>query len=175
MSGVDPDANSNGGAECPSSSPAVTAHELSLSRIIDAPPEAVYKACTEPQLLKQWFAPSPYTTPVAELDVRPGGTQRIIMQRPDGTDMPPAYGVYLDVVPNERLVYTDAYSAAWVPTEKPFMTVILTFDKHNENKTKYTARVLHWTAADLEQHEQMGFHTGWGQCADQLVALVSKR
>jgi uncharacterized protein YndB with AHSA1/START domain len=41
-------------------------------------------------------------------------------------------------------------------------------------KTKYTARVLHWTVADREAHEKMGFHQGWGQCADQLVALVTK-
>ena len=41
-------------------------------------------------------------------------------------------------------------------------------------KTKYTARVLHWTVADRAAHEKMSFHQGWGQCADQLVALVTK-
>jgi uncharacterized protein YndB with AHSA1/START domain len=53
------------------------------------------------------------------------------------------------------------------------MTVILTFEKH-EGKTKYTALVRHWTVTDRETHEKMGFHAGWGQCADQLVALVAK-
>jgi uncharacterized protein YndB with AHSA1/START domain len=52
-------------------------------------------------------------------------------------------------------------------------TVILTFEDEG-GKTKYTARVLHWTVADREAHEKMGFHQGWGQCADQLVALVTK-
>ena len=61
-----------------------------------------------PTLLKQWFAPLPYTTPVAELDVRPGGSAFIVMRGPDGKDLPNR-GVYLEVVPNERLVSTDAY------------------------------------------------------------------
>jgi uncharacterized protein YndB with AHSA1/START domain len=113
-----------------------------------------------------------YTTPVAELDVRPGGANRIVMRGPDGIDLPNR-GVYLEVVRNERLVFTDAYTEAWAPSEKPFMTVILTFEDEG-GKTRYTARVRHWTVADREAHEKMGFHQGWGQCADQLAALVAK-
>jgi uncharacterized protein YndB with AHSA1/START domain len=146
--------------------------ELVLTRIIAAPREKVYRAWTEPQLLKQWFAPLPYTTPVAELDVRPGGANLIVMRGPDGNDMPNR-GVYLEVVKHERLVFTDAYTKAWQPSAKPFMTVILTFEDE-AGKTKYTARVAHWTVADREVHEKMGFHRGWGQCADQLAALVAK-
>ena len=70
--------------------------------------EAV-RAWTEPALLKQWFAPLPWTTPHAELDVRPGGANLIVMRGPDGTIFPTA-GVYLEVVQNERLVFTDAYT-----------------------------------------------------------------
>jgi uncharacterized protein YndB with AHSA1/START domain len=146
--------------------------ELVLTRIIAAPREKVFRAWTEPQLLKQWFAPLPYTTPVAELDVRAGGASLIVMRGPDGNDMPNR-GVYLEVVKNERLVFTDAYTNAWQPSAKPFMTVILTFEDE-AGKTKYTARVAHWTVADREVHEKMGFHRGWGQCADQLAALVAK-
>lgn len=146
--------------------------ELVLTRLIDAPPAKVYRAWTEPALLTQWFAPLPFTTPVAELDVRPGGANLIVMRAPDGTDMPNR-GVYLEVVPNERLVFTNAYTQAWEPSDKPFMTVILTFENEG-GKTRYTARVRHWTDADRETHEKMGFHKGWGQCADQLAALVAK-
>jgi uncharacterized protein YndB with AHSA1/START domain len=77
------------------------------------------------------------------------------------------------VIENERLVLTDAYTKAWEPSEKPFMTVILTFENES-GKTKYTARVRHWTVADREQHEQMGFYEGWSQCTDQLAALVAR-
>jgi len=152
--------------------------ELVLTRIIDAPPEKLFRAWTDPELLKQWFAPLPYTTPHAELDVRPGGSSLIVMRGPDGNEFPNR-GVYLEVVENERLVFTDAYTKAWEPSEKPFMTVILTFEDyegedHEGGKTRYTARVLHWVVADREMHEKMGFHEGWGQCADQLAALVAK-
>jgi uncharacterized protein YndB with AHSA1/START domain len=146
--------------------------ELMLTRLIDAPREKVYRAWTDPHLLKQWFAPLPYTTPVAELDVRPGGSAFIVMRGPDGKDLP-NHGVYLEVVPNQRLVSTDAYVKAWEPSEKPFMTLFLTFEAEG-GKTRYTARVRHWTVADRETHEKMGFHQGWGICTDQLTALAAK-
>lgn len=145
--------------------------ELVLTRVIDASPDKLYRAWTEPELLKQWFAPKPFETPHAELDVRPGGANYIVMRGPDGTDMPNR-GVYLEVAPNERLVFTDAYVSAWAPAEKPFMTVILTFEDLG-GRTRYTARVRHWSAEDRKAHEDMGFHQGWGQCADQLAALVA--
>lgn len=154
-------------------SASLTDRELVLTRIIDAPREKVFAAWTNPELVKQWFAPKPWTTPVAELDVRPGGASLIVMRSPEGRDFPNP-GIYLDVVKNERLVFTDAYVKAWEPSEKPFMTAIITFEDAGGGKTKYTACVRHWSAADLEAHEKMGFHEGWGQCADQLNALVSK-
>ena len=149
-----------------------TDRELVLTREIEAPPEKLFKAWTQPELLKQWFAPLPFTTPHAELDVRPGGSSLIVMRGPDGNEFPNP-GVYLEVVENERIVSTDAYTKAWEPSEKPFMTLILTFEDE-AGKTRYTARVLHWAVADREMHEKMGFHEGWGQCADQLAALVTK-
>ena len=147
-------------------------HELMLTRLIDAPREKLFRAWTEPALLKQWFAPLPYTTPVVELDVRPGGSSLVVMLSPDGQEIPNR-GVYLDVVKDERLVFTDAYTKAWEPSLKPMMTVILTFEDE-DGKTRYTARVRHWTAADRETHEKMGFHEGWGRCADQLADLVTR-
>jgi uncharacterized protein YndB with AHSA1/START domain len=149
-----------------------TDRELVLTRLIDAPREKLFRAWTDPALVKQWFAPLPYTTPVVELDVRPGGANRIVMRGPDGGEIP-CSGVYLEVVENQRLVFTDAYTSAWVPSEKPFMTVTVTFEPEGD-KTRYIARVRHWTVADREAHEKMGFHEGWGKCADQLTALVAK-
>src|SRR6478672_6076354 len=109
-----------------SSNPTTTDRELVLKRIINAPRERVFKAWTDPELLKQWFAPLPWTTSVTELDVRPGGSNLVVMRSPDGKEFPNR-GVYLEVVENERLVFTDAYTKAWEPSEKPFMTVVLTF------------------------------------------------
>ena len=89
------------------------------------------------------------------------------MRDPDGNDYPNS-GVYLEVVPNERLVFTDAYTAGWTPSDKPFFTAIVTFEDAGDGKTKYTAIARHWRAEDKEAHEKMGFHEGWGICATQL-------
>lgn len=146
--------------------------ELILTRLIDAPRAKLYRAWTEPELLVQWFSPLPWTTPEAELDVRAGGKSRVVMRSPDGETFA-SEGVYLEVVPDERLVFTDAYTAGWEPSEKPFMTAIITFEEEG-GQTRYTARVRHWSEADREEHEGMGFHEGWGRCADQLAALVAR-
>lgn len=82
-------------------------------------------------------------------------------------------GVYLEVVKNERLVVTDAYTSAWEPSQKPFMTLILSFEDE-EGKTRYTARARHWSVANKEAHEKLGFHQGWGVATDQLTAIARK-
>jgi len=154
----------------------VTPHsdrELVLSRIIHAPRASVYKAWTTPDVLKQWFAPRPWTTSHVELDLRAGGSNAFTMKNPEGQEFPNR-GIYLEVVPNEKLVFTDAYTKAWEPSAKPFMTVVLTFEDAGPGKTRYTARVFHWTVEDREAHEKMGFHVGWGMCTDQLEEVAAK-
>ncbi len=144
--------------------------ELVLTRLIDAPREKVFRCWTEPELMKKWFAPRPWTTSHVEVDLRPGGANLVVMRSPEGQEFPNP-GIYLEVVKNEKLVFTDAYTKAWEPSEKPFMTAVLTFEDEG-GKTRYTARAKHWTVADREQHEKMGFHEGWGACADQLEELA---
>jgi uncharacterized protein YndB with AHSA1/START domain len=150
----------------------IAERELVINRLIDAPREKVWRAWTEPELMMQWFTPRPWTTPKVETDVRVGGSSMVLMRGPDGNEFP-NHGVYLEVVKNERLVFTDAYVKAWEPSQKPFMTVILTFGNEG-GKTRYIARALHWTVADREAHEKMGFHQGWGIATDQLAALAAK-
>ena len=84
----------------------------------------------------------------------------------------PNRGVYLEVVKNEKLVFTDCYTSAWVPSGNPFSTCVLTFEDEG-GKTRDTAKALHWTAKDSKAHEDMGFHQGWGLCTDQLAALAA--
>jgi len=158
-------------SEIKSASPAN--RELVISRILNAPREKLYRAWTTPELIVQWFTPPPFKTTKAVMDVRAGGSTCITMQSPDGKEFPNP-GVFLEVAPNERLVFTDAYTSAWTPSEKPFMTCILTFEDAGNGKTKYTARARHWTVADCEAHEKMGFHEGWGIATSQLEALAQK-
>ncbi len=145
--------------------------ELVLTRLIDASPEALYRCWTDPELMKKWFAPLPWTISRVENDLRAGGSSLVVMKSPEGEEYPNP-GIYIEVVPNRILVFTDAYTEAWKPSGKPFMTAIITFEKEG-SKTRYTARALHWTTEDREAHEKMGFHEGWGQCADQLAKLAS--
>jgi uncharacterized protein YndB with AHSA1/START domain len=147
--------------------------ELVLCRIIDVPREKLFRAWTEPAIMKQWFAPKPWTTPIIETDLRSGGASRIVMRGPEGTESDNP-GVYLEVVKNEKLVFTDAYRAGWEPVENPFMTAIITFEDIGGGKTKYTARARHFTVEARKKHEKMGFHEGWGICAEQLAEVAAK-
>ncbi len=145
--------------------------ELVLTRIIDATPEKLFRAWTEPALMVKWLTPPPYKTIRVENDVRAGGASNVVMLSPEGQEIPNR-GVYLEVVKNEKLVFTDAFTAAWEPSDKPFFVGILTFEDIGGGKTKYTARARHWTVEDRDAHEKMGFHEGWGIATDQLAALV---
>lgn len=144
--------------------------ELVFTRLLDAPREKLFRCWTKVELLKQWFAPKPWTCPRIEIDLRPGGSNLFVMADPDGAEFPNR-GVYLEIVPNEKIVFTDAYTQAWAPSENPFFTGIVTFEDEG-GKTRYTARALHWTVENREKHEKMGFHEGWGQCATQLEELA---
>ncbi|MGD0799043.1 MAG: SRPBCC family protein [Acidobacteriaceae bacterium] len=152
---------------------ATEGRDLIVTRWMDAEPRQVYAAWTDPALLVQWFTPPPWSTVRAEMDVRPGGSTLVVMRGPDGAEAPNR-GVYLEVAEGERLVFTNAYTSAWEPAAKAFMTVVLTFEREGAG-TRYTARVRHWTVEDREAHEAMGFHAGWAIATEQLAALVEGR
>ena len=76
-------------------------YELTLTRLLDAPADKLFRCWTTPQLMKQWFAPKPYTTPIVETDLRPGGASKVVMRSPEGQDIP-CPGQYLEVVPGPQ-------------------------------------------------------------------------
>lgn len=145
--------------------------DLLLERDVDVPPHLVWAAWTQPELLKKWFVPAPWSLADVELDLRPGGTFRTVMRSPEGEEHP-GNGCVLEVVPNQRLVFTDTMGPGYRPSAKPFFTAIVTMEPHGRG-TRYRALARHGTAATREQHEAMGFHHGWGLALDQLVALMT--
>lgn len=151
--------------------PAAAARELTLERRLAAPPAAVWRCWTEPALLTRWFTPAPWRTVSAEIDPRPGGRFATVMRSPEGEDYPND-GIVLEAVPGRRLVFTDAYTAGWRPTEKPFFTGVVEFAEDGAGGTVYVAHARHWTEEDRKRHEEMGFHPGWNAAADQLEALA---
>jgi uncharacterized protein YndB with AHSA1/START domain len=147
----------------------ISERELILSRDVDVPRERLFKTWTTQ--LPLWWGPHGTTTPVCEMDLRPGGLFRTIMRAPDGTEFS-TRGVFLEVVENERIVFTDAYGPGWSPAPDIFFTAITTFEEIPGGRTNYTVRAVHWTAANREKHEKMGFHQGWGESLDRLVAIA---
>jgi len=146
--------------------------ELSISRVIDAPRQKIFRAWTEPALLVQWWGPHGMTTPECEMDLWVGGQFRTLMRAPDGSEYL-TLGVFLEIVAPRRLVFTDAFVPGWIPSGKAFMTAEVLLEEES-GKTRYTARALHWTEEDRQAHEAMGFHEGWGQSLDRLETLVTQ-
>lgn len=156
--------------------------DLSFARIVEVPKELIWRAWTEPELLKPWFCPLPWKTIACEIDLRPGGLFRTTMQSPDGTEFPNA-GCYLEVIPNEKLVWTNALLPGYRPSDVTqicgssaasfLFTAMIELADHAEG-TRYTATVLHADEAGCQKHASMGFESGWGTALDQLVAMIKK-
>jgi len=157
--------------------------DLTFERIVDVPPQLVWRAWTEPELIKQWFCPLPWKTVDAEVDVRPGGIFRTTMQSPEGKAFPNT-GCYLETVKNEKLVWTNALLPGFRPAlmnapcgdeSAEFMfTAKVEMALHGENGTRYRATVIHADEAGCRTHAAMGFEEGWGVALDQLVAMVKR-
>jgi uncharacterized protein YndB with AHSA1/START domain len=146
-------------------------HELVLERVLDAPREKVWRCWTEPELLKQWFCPKPWYVSELSIDLTAGGDFTFTMNGPDGERVENP-GVLLEVVDQERLVFTDAFQTGWTPSGQPFMVADVRFEDAGSGTTRYEARAMHWNEEVREQHEEMGFHEGWGKAADQLEVLA---
>lgn len=156
--------------------------DLFFERIVDVPQALIWRAWTEPELLKKWFCPLPWQTIDCEIDLRPGGVFRTTMQSPEGMQFP-NLGCFLEVLPNEKLVWTNALLPEFRPStlsatcgaeDAAFMfTATIALAPH-EGGTRYSARVIHADEAGCQKHAEMGFEQGWGIALDQLVTMVKK-
>jgi uncharacterized protein YndB with AHSA1/START domain len=148
--------------------------DLVLTRVVKVPRALIWKAWTEPKHLMKWFTPAPWQTVGCEIDLRPGGIFRTVMLSPEGADNA-SVGCYLEIIQNEKLVWTSALGPGFRPAANPFLsfTAVLTFEDH-AGGTRYTARVLHKDESDRQKHADMGFEAGWGKALDQLVAIADQ-
>lgn len=145
--------------------------DLVLERHADVAPAKVWKAWTTPESLVKWFAPRPWTITECDIDLRPGGHIRFVMRSPEG-ELYPNVGCYLEVVPNQRLVWTDALLPGYRPAPEPFFTAVVLMDPDGKGGTHYTAIAIHRDEDGRKRHEAMGFHSGWGQVFDQMVEHI---
>ena len=146
--------------------------DLVLERHADVSPAQVWKAWTTPDHLVKWFAPRPWTITECDLDLRPGGQLRFVMRSPEG-QLYPNIGCYLEVVPNQRLVWTDALLPGYRPAPEPFFTAVVLMESDGKGGTNYTAIAIHRDEDGRKKHEAMGFHQGWGQVFDQMVEHIT--
>ena len=144
--------------------------DIVVERILDAPREHLWAAWTTPELVPRWFVPPGWAMTDCRIDLRPGGGFTATMRFPDGRTHA-FQACYLEVVPLEKLVWTDALGPGWRPSSSPFITSAFTFAPHGKG-TKYASVVMHKDAATREAHEAKGFHENWKTVTDQLLAVA---
>jgi uncharacterized protein YndB with AHSA1/START domain len=147
--------------------------DLVLERTVDVPPELVWRAWTEPELIVRWFTPAPWSTVSADIDLQPGGAFSTTMRSPEGEEFPNS-GCVLVVEQGRTLVFTSALGPGFrpvTPGEGFAFTAVVDIAPAGDG-TRYTATAIHADAAGRKAHEEMGFHEGWGAALDQLVALA---
>jgi uncharacterized protein YndB with AHSA1/START domain len=147
--------------------------DLVLERVVDVPPALVWEAWTTPEHILNWFTPAPWKTIACEVDVRPGGKFNTIMQSPEGQEFPNK-GCFLEVIPGQRLVFTDTLLPGFRPSDNPFMTAIVEIIPEGTG-TRYRAIAMHKNEDTVKKHEEMGFHEGWGAALDQLVEYAKTK
>ncbi|WP_374528207.1 SRPBCC domain-containing protein [Novosphingobium sp.] len=141
-------------------------YELSVTRLIDAPPATVWDVLTN--RIPEWWCPQPWRAEVARMDRQAGGQSEIVMYGPDGeVNRHPGFILAWDE--GRRFAVTDAIEGDLQPSG-PFMIGIWEIAPEDDG-TRYTGRARHWSPESHAHHRDMGFEQGWGMVADQLKAL----
>lgn len=131
---------------------------LTLKRRLNAPPERVYAAWTDPQKLKRWFGPEEIEMLRANVDARVGGRFRMVMRGTDG-EAHEVSGVYREVVANEKLVFTWAWRST--PERDSLVTVLIKPDGAGSQLTLIHEQFFDEAARDRHEH-------GWTGCLNKL-------
>jgi uncharacterized protein YndB with AHSA1/START domain len=158
--------------------------DLVLERVVQVPPQLLWKAWTTPEHLMPWFCPKPWSVTECRIDLRPGGEFFTTMKGPEEGQEFPNAGCYLEVEENKKLSWTSALGPEFRPVNLPahienegappfHFTATLTFTPQGKG-TLYRAVARHAQAEDRAVHEKMGFSEGWGVCLDQLVEYCGK-
>jgi len=144
---------------------AAAERELNIRRTFNAPRELVFRAWTEPQLLAQWSCPRGFTFSENRGELRVGGTFSARMRSPEGTEHR-LRGVYREIVPPERLVFTHC----WVDEQGapgPETLVTVTLAEHGGRTEMSFHQALFVSVEARDRHEQ-----GWTNCFERLAELL---
>ncbi|HKU99950.1 MAG TPA: SRPBCC domain-containing protein [Vineibacter sp.] len=141
---------------------------LVIRREFDAPARLLFLAYSTSEHLMKWFGPKGWPLTLCEVDFRVGGRFRFAMTGPDGVQNTPFGGAYLEIVPNRKIVFDNAFEQPGSP--KMIMTV--TFDE-KAGKTTLTLHTLFESVAMKNEYLGLGFEEGTGSAFDQLVDVVA--
>ncbi len=150
--------------------------ELTIKRIFDAPRELVFKAWTDPKLITQWWGPTFFTTPIAEVNGRLGGKLYIVMHGPKGTEFDtdmPIRGTFTEYDPPKKLVFTN--QALFDGQGNPQLSTICTVTFAEQGtKTKMTLHISLEKVNPAAEAAWGGAEMGWNQSLDKLAAYFEK-
>jgi len=159
---------SAGKADTPLTLTVVSDREIVLTRTFDAPRSLVFKTMTDPALIPKWWGPRGSTTIVDKMDVRPGGEWRYIHNMANGGQTG-FRGVYREVTPPERLVYT----FEWDGMPGHVQTETITFEERN-GKTTLVNRVRFDSVEDRDGMLKSGMEKGATETMDRLAELLAQ-
>jgi uncharacterized protein YndB with AHSA1/START domain len=140
-------------------------HQLTITRVINAPRKLVWKVWTDPKHLAKWWGPRGFTAPVCEIDVREKGAILIHMKGPDGM-IYPMTGEYVEITKHKKLVFK---SAALDAKGEPLFQIMNTITFEEEGET--TKLIMHAAVSNLRPEGQRnidGMKEGWAQTLDRL-------
>jgi uncharacterized protein YndB with AHSA1/START domain len=143
--------------------------EIRMTRLFDAPRDLVFEAMSKPEHIKQWWGclGEGYSVPVCEVDMRPGGKWRFVNRHPKGEAV--FYGVYREVTPPERMVFTEIYEP--FPDAESVVTAVLT---EENGKTRLTANVLYPSAEVRDIVLKTGMADGAAKSYDRLEEVAQE-
>ena len=142
--------------------------EIRFTRFFARPAQLLFHAWTQPEHVRRWYGCQDSTIVKCEIDLRVGGAWQIVMRMPDGNDHP-FKGVYREIVPGEKLVYTESYDVEWLG--RPRWLTIVNFDTV-EGGTVLTHTVRHDSREARDGHLQSGMETGEAHMLQRLDAQV---
>jgi uncharacterized protein YndB with AHSA1/START domain len=143
--------------------------EVVITRVYDVPARFLFEAWSKPEHVRQWFGPKGWPITLCEIDFRVGGRFRFAMTGASGEQNTPFGGQYLEILPNRKIVYDNAFESPGA--EK--MVVTVSFDE-KAGKTSLTLHTLFDSVAMFDEHVGGGFVEGTGSGLDQLADVVAE-
>lgn len=154
--------------------------EITITRIFDAPRNLVWKAWSNPELIKKWWGPKDFTSPECQIDMKVGGKYVFCMQSPDGEKYYSA-GSFLEIVPMEKIVYTDAFSDEkgnivsptkyGMPESFPLEMLVTIKLEDEGDKTKMT--LTHSGIENMDPVDVGNMEIGWGESFDKMSTTLN--